>query len=89
MLALTRNRDFGMTVEMWDYRGRRAMAERVQGPADSSAGNETTETAQPPDASAETTDTERAETEQTTAQRRARLQKEIRAGMQRALKHQG
>jgi len=89
VLVLTGNRDFGMTVGMWHYRGRRAMVDGVQRPTDASEGNETSESAQAPETSAEVTDAERVEPEQTTAQRRARLQKEIRAGMQRALKHQG
>ena len=89
MQVLTRNGDFGMSVGMWYYQGRRAMAERVQGLADSPEGDELAESAQAPEASAEPPAGEQGATEKTTAQRRARLQKEIRAGMQRALKHQG
>ena len=89
MLVLTGNRYIGMTVEMWHYRGRRAMVDGVQKPTNAPVGNETAESTPAPDTSAEVIDSERVEPDQTTAQRRARLQKEIRAGMQRALKQQG
>ncbi len=79
-----------MTIGVVYYRGQFLMTDRVPKSANAETSTESPATDEQPDpAATETpaTPTEQGETETPAAQRRARLRKEIRAGMQRALKH--
>jgi hypothetical protein len=79
-----------MTIGMVYYRGQFLMTDRVPQRANAETDTEATEPGDQPDAAPTETDTsapEQSDAETPAAQRRARLRKEIRAGMQRALKH--
>jgi hypothetical protein len=79
-----------MTIGVVYYRGQLLMTERVpqSANAETSADSPATgEQSEPPATEPSDTPGEQGEAETPAAQRRARLRKEIRAGMQRALKH--
>ena len=79
-----------MTIGAAYYRGHFPMTDRVPQNANAETGTETPAASEQPDtapAESPAVPPEQGEAETSAAQRRARLQKEIRAGMQRALKH--
>lgn len=79
-----------MTIGVVYYRGQFLMTDRVPQSANAETSTEAPAPGDKPDTApteATTPAPEQGEVETPAAQRRARLRKEIRAGMQRALKH--
>jgi hypothetical protein len=79
-----------MTIGVVYYQGHFLMTDRVPQSANAETSTESPAEGEQPDPAATETPappTEQGEAETPAAQRRARLRKEIRAGMQRALKH--